>query len=412
MAIAEAPPTLSPSVEDILAEYESERWFDVLASIKLFSHDLQNYGRILSETLTRVYDEELTFAAEAINRPIDTEFTLEVRNGEFVYFHKGVWCPYRALLSKGLMAALLAAQKDPRKRFEVERAKSDMDIGMRLFRLAPGEHLCWDSPFPREACRLYDADFVAAQGYDPARRLGFLYDAEKLPSGNVKLTTRSVDGDDEEALAAARAAAERGADIDTRRVVYDSAMMEKNGGYYYAGQRIDTKGIPENAWALVKNHSDLFDHYINKLKALAAVYDPNPAKRAGFERQKKILMYGTLAAFKRRLDRLVPASPVGGFSIAQIEAEKRVAYAAAVAEAQVFFGCGGALSATDAEDAMLEADPTRVRDMIFGKESKVMRCVNCPKCHTFHDIVRPKRGSDGLQYFHCKNPSCGNKVRA
>src|SRR5579872_5329286 len=105
---------------------EQSHSFDVLASVDLYRFDLMTVGHVRPETRQRVCDEELSYIAEGINRPLQTEFTLHEINSQLALFEQGQWRPYIATLMRGLETAKQEAAVDPRKTFMVERATKDL----------------------------------------------------------------------------------------------------------------------------------------------------------------------------------------------------------------------------------------------------------------------------------------------
>lgn len=352
-------------------EQQKEKSFNVLASVDLYRYDLKTYGHILPETRERVYEEELSYIAEGINRPNYNSFTLKQIDGELVYFHEGSWRPYMSTLVKGLNAAEAEAQIDPRKSFEVDRRVDDLKRGYAIQSLKPGEKITWYYDFPSQELDLYEAEFLGDMGYQPERLMGYLCEAERTLEGDVIIRHQSVDNSDPEAYAAAELVGQQGGSIDDSREAYDSILNNKHGKEFYAGRAVSEKEREENAWSMVVAHKDLIeDYFLNQIEHLAR----QQLSRSDLELTKKRLTYGVWATLKQRLDNNLPAvgemaSGSGGY--ASVRAEVGSAYTALASRGEVLFGCGGSMSG---EVAIMNASAQSVFEGIFGKK------MNCPFC--------------------------------
>lgn len=360
-----------------LTQTEQLRSFDPLASVDLYQFDLQMYGRILPETEQRVYDEELTYIAEGVNRPLYTQFTLRQQGGELQYFDRGKWTPYLATLERGKLTAEQEALMDERKRFAAERTADDLLHGYTMRGLAPGETAAWASPFPEAECQRYGEAFVSSLGYQPKRRMGFLYFAERLETGEVVLHTQSVDNSDPEAFEAALTMSRGG--ITAMRERYDEVLGRKRGGRYFAG-RPEGADSQQNAWEVIRQHTDLLEYYFKEIRQLAG---QTALPRAEREVAKKRLTYGVWAALKERIDKgSVGVRRVATGSFAHdhdqaIRHEVHSAYQELSKRGEKLFGCGGAIGG---EEALLGAEAEDVSKAIFGGKNEVLKCVTCPLC--------------------------------
>lgn len=354
-------------------ERAEPRTFDVLASLDLYRFDLQTAGFIRPETRQRVYDEELTFIAEGINRPLLTEFVLREKDGQLVYFHNGRWRSYVGSLVSNLELAEKEALADSRRVFLATRAAEDLKIGYRAEALAPGKKLAWYSEFPEREMQLYGEQFIAQEcGFQPKRKMGFIYEIEKTVAGQTIMRSQSVDGNDKDAFEAAMAASGYGS-INEMRQAYDGILSAKYGGNFYAGR--PAGAMPEdNAWGIITCHRDLIDDYfLREIENLAAKNLP----RAELEQEKKRLTYGVWAALKNRLESGpvysdTPAGAGRGFGVS-LQQEVAGAYKGLSSRGEVLIGCGGSLNG-DGEQALLSVDTADVFESIFGKK------MNCPFC--------------------------------
>lgn len=373
---------VSPYTQQLEAErLSSLRSFDVLASVDMLRFDLQVYGEILPPTAQRVLDEELTYMAEGINRPLRTEFTLPEEDGEPVYFNKGKWRPYIGMLMTGFETAKREAIADPRKNFLAVKAAGDLQIGYSLRKMQPGDTLAWESEFPEVACEQYGEGYITSFGFQPKRRMGFLYHATKNEDNSLTLVSQSVDNSDERAFTQAWIIGESGGNMDAMLAAYDMTMMQLHGVNHYAGRRLGADSI-ENAWTALQRHKDLHGHYMEQLVDLASQTD---MPRPDLELAKKRLTYGVWAALKARLDH---EAFTGGrvqmsdtVSARDMDREIYWAYRSAIQLGEVLAGCGGVLSEEELETALLAASPEDVLRAIFGEDDATPRKLRCTECH-------------------------------
>jgi hypothetical protein len=323
------------------------------------------YGRILPETRYRVFDEEMTFIAEGINRPLTTEFVLQEFEGQLVYFDRGEWRPYIGTLIKGLEVANLEVNQDPRKKFLADRAAEDLRNGYAFMRLKPGESMAWYSPYPEQEEKQYGARFINEQGFQPRRKMGFLYHAQKLESGELVLTSQSVDGSDEDAFQEALKNTEN---ITTMRNAYDAAMSYKYHARFYAGRR-QGENLEENVWSTMQKHKDLFEYYFGELEQLAYA---SSLSRKELEVAKQKLTYGVWAALKERLNKNVFVSHETsrqnpGTAMDSLRHEVEAAYQIVSARGEVLLGCGGSI---EGEQSILDLSPQAMLNLIFGNTAQ------------------------------------------
>ncbi|HSX53124.1 MAG TPA: hypothetical protein VLF90_02015 [Patescibacteria group bacterium] len=359
---------------------EQFKSFDVLASIDLLRFDLQTSDKISPETWNRVRDEEMSYIAEGINRPLHTEFVLHEENGTLVYFHEGQWKPYMSTLFKGLETAVHEKAIDSRRAFMADRAAYDLQIGYQLLGLSPGQKLVWHSSFPHEAHKQFGDKFISDLGFWPSRKMGFIYQAQKNSDESLLLSTQSVDGSDEDGF---RAALERANDkqfsIEDLRNAYDEVMENKYAHKFYAGRRIDSELPEQNAWEAIAQHDDLLQYYFTNLESLAR----QNGSRAELDKSKKRLTYGVWAAIKERLSVAARSSNYRDvtknieYNPRSLDNEINQAYRLLSARGEILFGCGGSITG---EDALLEGEAKDVFESIFGSKDETLKCVTCPLC--------------------------------
>ena len=352
-------------------ELEAEKSFDVLASVRLFQYDLDEFGDIRPETRQRVYDEELSYIAEGVNRPLYTEFALHQQDGQLVYFHRGLWRSYIGSLANNLLIAKREAEADGRRGFMAERAASDLETGYQIAALQPGEKLAFKSEFPQAECDRYGEEFISGElAFQPARKMGFLYEAEKTMDGRTILRSQTVDGNEPDAYAAAMEHGRLGGSIEDMRDAYDAVMRFKYGGEFFAGRRLEGNIPEENAWEAITRCQYLIDYLMEETEELARQNLTDEEAEVA----KKRLTYGVWARLKEKLDEeslgiaLKEYSYTGGDSIqSQVES----AYQSAAGRGETLFGCGGSITG---EAGTMQAATKDIFESIFGKR------MNCPFC--------------------------------
>lgn len=392
------------------SEQKNRRSFDPMASINMLRYDLETFDAVLPETRQRVMDEELTLIAEGINRPLKTEFRLQEVDGQLVYFDSGEWRPYISMLVQGLDTANREAEGEEKLGFMADRASDDLMVGYRLHRLKPGERMHWYSGFPEEQANLYGEAFVSKLGFQPKRKMGFLYCAIKNEDGSLTMQTQSVDNSNMSVFASVMDAAKETDDVVDLREAYDTRLGEIDGAEYFAGRKFNGE-VESDAWEIIRKNEDLVVYYLDEIENLAA----NRLKTVEeVERAKKRLTYGVWAALKERIDSAtMPGAtvpkigerdrPVGH----NVASEVRIAYRKLANRGEVMSGCGGSIKADD--EALMSADPDDVFSMIFGEKptdaeedeygSLTFECPNG------HKNTRPK----GILIPKCLD--CGTSVR-
>jgi hypothetical protein len=384
---------------------EVQKSFDVTASVKLFKYDLDTRDEIQASTRERVYDEELSRLAEAVDRAARTSFVLGRQEGRLVYFDKGDWRPYAGTLITGLNVAKKEAEQDPRREFLADRAADDLINGYKLEGLKPGQQHVWYSPYPKEQEVLYGRQFVQSSGFIPDRQMGFLYHALCQEDGSVVLESQTVDRSDKDAFLYVMKTAEHDPEIslDAMTANFDFVLREKQGGYFFAGRRDSEQ--QENAWLTIKAHRDLIEYHLNELARLASL-DITDSELEDFTRIHTI---GVWKAFKNRIDN--PSAYISSGSIDGKQAyladnipnEVREAYNQVVLSGEVMIGCGGSLEASKTDKDIF--------DSIFGNKTNEKYGFNikmfCNACQAPPDKGESKKycGPCGL----CRN--CDVKAR-
>jgi hypothetical protein len=187
--------------------------------------------------------------------------------------------------------------------------------------------------------------------------------------------------------------------LDELTGVYDRSLQERYGGKWYAGRSGKQR---MNTYEFVCKNQDivqLLAHaYVEEGYATAQKYDLAAAMA---KRYARISYQADLPAHS------VSMLPTKSYAYAQLMQEIRQAGDEARAEGKVFSGCGASATAngdTTTDDQYSEAG--------YGNKSQktekgVMRCVNCPKCRTYHHELKAIGG-----LFRCKNKDCGHTASA
>jgi len=350
---------------------EMRKSFDVLASVNMYRYDLAHFGRVLPETHERVQDEELSLMAEGMNRAARTEFVLKRLGGDLMYYNKGEWKPYTAMLLTGRQVAINEAKADPRKQFLADDAVRDLAYGYKMRALQPGEQITYASMYRDDVEAAHGTAFMRSCGRFPDRKMGFLYRAYCTEAGDVILESQTIDrANQPQAVKAALAAAEQNqqADLDTMVAAYDANLAQQNPEQHTYAGRTDAE-TDENVWDTMLAQRDLITYFTQTLEAIAR----SPLQGMELTDQVKRHVYGTWAAFKKRIDGesvqyYEPATD--GLSIAHaalMEYEVQAAFNQFVQEGQVMVGCGGAIEIVQGFDNIMSMQPGNVYDAIFGK---------------------------------------------
>lgn len=361
----------------------AKKHFDILASVRSARYDLQTFGYILPETKDQILDEELTYIAEGIDRPLSVPFVLPAdEHGQLLVFQKGKWRPYMNTLENGMQSAQNEVDNDPRKSLLVEMAAKDYHMGQRMEALAVGERLLWYSPYPYLEESRHGSEFVGKLGgFQPDRKMAFMYEAVRLPDGSVSLFTKSVDNSDEDAFEAAMDCDS----LEDAALTYDRVLSAKTGKKVKAGRFLEGKQDEKDAWDIIHENADLVEYLFHGISRLA---EQTGLCERQLEIEKKKLTYGVWAAIKARINDDVESNKAvtivqqnfadsGGVTL---ETEVATAYKQSAARAEVMYGCGGSISATSEDETLLGLDTLTARRLIFGKEQqppKKMRCIEC-----------------------------------
>jgi hypothetical protein len=372
----------------------------------MMRYDLDRHSFVLQETKQRIYDEELSNLSEGMDRAAQTTFALKRIGNDLVYGKNGQWLPYTGMLLTGLEVAKREATNDPRRSFLVEMAETDLQKGMQMRALKPGERLSWFSAYRQNEADLYGDKFMIGCGFKPARRLGFIYQAVCQEDGSVLLQTQTVDGSDLSGFEAAMSLSQRmpEADLGLLTYAYDQELSKKYGGEFFAGRR--GADMQENVWREIIKQRDLIEYFMDGLEIIAKT----ELSDRQLEEAAKKHVYGVWALFKKRIDGEVRMHETrSAYSVRlayeiPIAMQVRQAFNDFVSEGRVMIGCGGAVEILQGRDAIMNADGEDVFKSIFG-EKKLGEDKFGPlnfKCPKGHWNKRPPATSSKDFLSHCK----------
>lgn len=397
---------------------ELDKSFDPSAAVLMLRHDIETTGSVLPETMEQVCNEELSYIAEGIDLHSYTRFVLsQNETGDLVYFKDGEWKPYLGLLYAGLQVSKQEAQNDYRKEFLHKDAQRDIDIGLDMQKLKPGESFAYYSAFPEHEFAQHGAEFVTELGFNVKRKMGFIYRVEKLADGRVALESHTVDNSKSDAFEAAMFEADFNPDasIESMVAAYDDTLSNATGFAFHAGRQNIAGVKEENAWEFVNQHKPLFHYYFGELIKLA---QDSSLVGANLEREKKELTIGVWARAKELLNAPSNDNPsfqsaVMSYSVPShsigIELQVQRAYQAATSRGETLTGCGGAMRAN--ADSFEDATLDDAFKNIFGADSNELTgqtdkygslTFECPKGHK---NKRPRN-----QLIECCQ-TCGTNVR-
>jgi len=382
----------SPPDAEFTGQHEQRKSFDPVASVRMFRYDLEQFGSVLPETRERVQDEELSLIVEGVDRASRTTFALKRNGDDLAYYKNGEWCSYTGMLMIGKQVADKEAVRDSRRQFLAEDAANDLYHLYQMRKLQPGQQYVWHSPYRKDIEEKYGAAFMRECGRFPDRQMGFLYRAYCNAEGDVVLESQTVDRSNERAFAAtmARAGQDRIATMGSLVGTYDEVLAQEQGGQFYAGRR-DAE-MNENAWQTILAHRDLIEFFLHKMEVIAR----SSLQGQDLEHAAKCHMYGSWAAFKRRIDGVVlpssyqaDAAQVPIAHMVRTDQEVHQAFAQFAAQGIPMVGCGGEIRMPQGEGNIFNANPADVFTVIFGKSDEDDRGPLTFTCSKGHHNRRP-----------------------
>lgn len=355
------------------------------------------------------YDDAATWCAEVLEGRMRTSFEFNF-DGEELFSHDGR--PIGPIFENATSDAKQNALRDPKMNFEVRRREKENQEKNMMYAMMRGElpnTMIVISDFPEE---LVD-ETEDIGGYNVTRQQAMLRVITRNPNGTLTITSQSLDKSDRDGLESIYSffgeAPEEGELLGQRihcdltlaqqntivsrlTDAYDTTLMQKFGGTWVAGRQ---PGDEINTYDFVREQADLLDGFVN----------------LAFDKENiETLFYGLAAAiterFKNRGKRdFIPSSRY--YSKESVRVEIKLAAETARAEKQTFSGCGLSLTGEKGLDDQDGSADDQLEQLGYGSKDKVMKCVNCPDCGTFHDEVKPVKGK-----YRCKNPDCGYTVKA
>jgi hypothetical protein len=406
-------------------ELISHKIFDELASIKMIRQDVDMRGDVTQETWNQIYNEELSFVAEAIDKPMVTRFKLQMSSSGLID-ERGVLL--REALQRGRIAAQQTANKDNRLNFNVKRAKYEYHEGLlaeQMMTHGNANTMFFVSPFSEEAHQKYGDNLLESIGMQPKRKLAFIRVYQKINETEMQLATVSIDNSD--ARLFAELLSDFGVDIpdnissddllgysyqgnldligqellpEKLRNLYDKKLSKKYGGEFKAGRQKNVTDI--DAWDFIINQQDLLEHYFSKLKDLA-IEKPDDLYA------KRKLTYSFWATLKTRLDRsnnnknrIVNCQNAVMSDYQRLEFEMRSSLKIAVNNHEQMIGCGGTIGISA---DLLDENPDVAINSIFAEASDKYGSLKF-KCKFGHINSRPY----GELITKCRVKSCKNSV--
>ena len=400
-----------------LEQTEAITYHPQLASVYMLESDISLLGGVRQETLEQVYDEELTFIVEALDRPHKTSFIIDYSESANDFFNKrgdSLSHSYQ----KGYEAAKKTAIDRPIYKFHEFRCSQDVkeleDLKALMKEGEVGEAVVVLSPFPEEAYRSFGKENLEAIGYRPDRQMGFIRINRKVSDSQVEVTSISMDNSD---LTAFKAVAE-GMGVDVPLITssdmylkyrartqltdeeitntYDNFMSRKYGGNFAAGRR---KIGEENAWDFITSQKNACEYYFSELQILASRHDLLIEERAE-------LKEALTAGFWARLSE-AESNPIA--ENASLSTEFHGALERAESRYETMVGCGGAIAL--APKSLLENSKSDIFSFIFSNSNhekqwvwtkglcRVSGCPSRPK----RTVIGPCSVCVGCQHLFDKN---------
>lgn len=252
----------------------------------------------------KAQDDIVTQFSELVDGSMRTDFELSYAGGE-LYGRDG-----RAMglvIEKALESAEELARKNPQLDFEVRRRTLESEEYNIMLAMARGEApntMIILSDFPEE---LVDSQ-VDLGGYNVTRKQTMKRLLLRLPNGNIKMFSQSLDGSDRQALESIYEAFDQEVEpgellgqriqvdlpaeeqdylADRLTGIYDRSLSKQYGGEWYAGRRpVDYR----NTFDFVRKQSDIIDACVqlqleNKLDS-SLLYDMAATMQSRFTNEK------------------------------------------------------------------------------------------------------------------------------
>lgn len=389
---------------------------ETLAAQPTQEHQLNQELRIRTDTVT--------WLAEALNGNMRTSFEFSSDEQE-LYGEDGGGLT--EVFDDSIRAAKLITQENPSLKFElrrrlIERGELEEMKAMTNGQLGDTNTIVVISDFPPELM----ASQASIGGYNVQRKQTMLRVITLTENGTTRVTTQSLDGSDRRALESIYRSlgkeakpgellqqrihlnlSAQGQDrlADSLTGVYDDALAHQRGGKWKAGR----PGGGGNTYEFAAQQADLIGWFTDQVKANPAVakqllFQLAATAEARYERYLKGESIENLVGGITAESLINPGSIAAGKGL---QVEMFMASQRAASLGKTYNGCGASASAEAEEQSVSE----QLNSSGYGNKSKtekdVMRCVNCPKCRTYHEQLKARGG-----HFTCQNKKCGYSVKA
>lgn len=349
-----------------------------------------------TEDYLQKYNDITTLLAEMLDGQMRSSFMFN-HDGESLISQDG--CNMRAVFENALLDAYELADEDSRLGFEVQRRQDELDEYMLMEAMAMDDIPNTMIVISEVPSAVYTTGNIG--GYDISRQKAMLRVISKLPSGELRIESQSLDRDDydgyqkiyelfgesvdpDKSLLGQRihinlAQSEQDSLVEQIVTRYDEALHAKYGGDWYAGR---SQADRRNTYDYVCSQSDLVDYFIK---------NGNLADDTA--------MYDFVAYIDQRFNASRYEDNCRGVSYGAIDIKIDIVDAGdtARAEGKTFSGCGVQLSSTDTDNDMLSL-------LGFGNRFKRM---SCPFCH---NAVWGDPCSSHQKCNSCKAEVLGGKV--
>jgi len=362
--------------------------------------DYEAYYRVEFE---RLWQDETTWVAEALDAPLEKDLRYYLHDGEL---HSREGLPLRKIFDDSINYYKDQATAHPEYMFQYQRALLEKEEFEQMESMAHGDGsntMVVISTYPDE---LRDAS-KDVLGYQFKRKLGFLRIVKRHDDGALAMWTHSFDGNDQDGIEAIFHSLGKNVDWDRdvlgQRVMldlnslkqellgdsllyaYDKTLHEQRGGNWYAGRN---EAERREAIAFVESQTDLVAHHVDAML--------KHGKKPGFLSNQR---YDFALAMRRRFEGVqVISSDVAG--------EMSSAGSVGRAAGETASGCGMTLEATTSQelsDAGYKiADPGE--KMVNG-ETKFDDCMKCPKCKTTGVLI--EKNNSKVYYTCAGSGGCG-----
>lgn len=347
--------------------------FDPCAAVRMAREDIQTYGEVQEGTWQQIYNEELTYIAESLDAPHKTIINYSYQPGTGLHDERNV--SFETMLQNGKQAAEARFHQDPRAEFHLVRTQHHQQEGFVLEAMmdnrADFNTLISFSPFPEEAYVEHGAEFVKDIGYNPDRKIGFIYVFTKQSETQMQCTAATIDNSDLEVFRSVAATlgkeipnTQNSDDFLGERITlaldetaqatlvdqivnsYDTQM-----GLCYEGQGVFRNGRNKNVqevdgWDFATAQHDLIEYYLREVETLAkSNWDEESILKA-----KKILTVSVWTEMSDRLQNMqrkdVRLSDIAEYSSnahLSMDHQINLAFHRALGRRAGMVGCGGSI---------------------------------------------------------------------